>query len=99
MPPASAFADRWRAIWLRPMSDREPQTIEHIPGERRIGNGIFWLGWIIVALIWAAALYEGGIQWDDVLLGSFTGLMFACWAIEITGNKVPSSWTRRSSTR
>lgn len=74
--------------------NNDPKTIDHIPNERRPGNGIWWLGWALVALAWLGTWYSTGFDWHQIALGAYTGLMLACWGIEITGNKVPE-WLLR----
>jgi hypothetical protein len=50
----------------------------------------------MVAIGWAGYLYSFPADWVSISLGLFTGIVLACWAIEITGNKVPPSWRRNS---
>lgn len=71
-----------------------PKIIDHIPNERRPGNGIWWLGWAMVALLWVWYLYFHEFDWPAVAIGAISGLMLASWAIDITGNKVPE-WLLR----
>ena len=69
--------------------NNELKTIEHIPGEKRPGNGIWWLGWALVLLGWIGTWYSFGFDWHQIALGGFTGLVLAAWASEMTGNKAP----------
>lgn len=67
--------------------------IDHNPYEKRPTNRIWWAAWTMVAIGWALNLYSEPISWRWVALGAVTGMILASWAIEITGNKVPESWT------
>lgn len=69
--------------------------IDHNPNEKRVTNHIWWVIWPLVAAGWVGSYLVGLIQWHSVFLGGFTGLVLATWATEITGNKVPESWTRK----
>lgn len=77
----------------------EPKTIEHIPHERRLGNGIWWVLWPMIGLLWLGTWYFWGFNWHQLLLGVGTGGVLATWAIEITGNKVPDSWRGKPGRR
>lgn len=66
--------------------------IDHNPYEKRPTNRIWWAAWTIVALLWFGQWYSG-FDWPQIMLGVGTGAILAAWAIEITGNKVPESWT------
>jgi hypothetical protein len=56
--------------------------------------------WLIVAIIgalmWLWLWYFEEIHWLQVGVGFFTGMMFMAWGIEVTGNKVPASWRRKT---
>lgn len=68
----------------------EPPIIDHNPDERRLGNGIWWVAWGGLALLWAGYFaYHDFDRWS-VFLGIATGGILASWAIETTGNKLPS---------
>lgn len=74
---------------------KDDRTIEHSRHERRPTNTVWWVLWAIIGALWALTLFGAEpIQWPNVLLALGTGCALACWAIEITGNKVPESWTR-----
>ena len=81
------------------MSDSRPPVIDHNPRERRLGTGIWWAAWGVLFSLWALALYEGGIDWEDAVLGFGTGGVFIAWAIEYTGNRVPTSRARKPPRR
>lgn len=68
--------------------------IEHNPNEKRPTNAVWWVLWPIIALAWVGQWYFDGFDWTQIALGAFTGMALASWAIEITGNQVPKSWTR-----
>lgn len=65
------------------------QQIDHNPNEKRPGNGIWWVLWIGLALIWTGFGLNDGYDWYQIALGGFSGIVLALWAIEKTGNKVP----------
>lgn len=67
----------------------EPPIIDHNPDETRPGNGIWWLVWGGVALLWIGYLTYREFDWDAIALGGVTGMVLATWAIEISDNKVP----------
>lgn len=69
--------------------------IEHEPREKRPTWTIWWLAWGIVIGLWAITIFgDRTVDWENAMLGIGTGALLATWAIEITGNKVPSSWRR-----
>lgn len=74
------------------MNEPPKDFIEHIPGEKRPTNAIWWVLWPGIALLWAGCLYFGLLDRVSVLLGLGTGAILATWAIEVTGNRVPESW-------
>lgn len=67
----------------------EPPIIDHNPDETRPGNGIWWLVWGGVALLWIWYLTYREFDREALLLGFLTGGILASWAIEISDNKVP----------
>lgn len=75
------------------MADRLP-LIEHDPDEPpRDTSKSPWLRLLIIlSFIWVWMLYSFDIVWLQVGAGFMTGGALACWAIDITGNKVPKSW-------
>lgn len=50
------------------------------------------MAFILLVLLWAGYLYTATFDWHSIALGVATGGILAAWAIEVTGNKVPSSW-------
>lgn len=71
--------------------------IEHDPNEtprKREPAWVWWAGLTVIALLWFGQWYFDGLDWEQIALGLFTGTMLTAWAIEITGNKPPSSWGR-----
>lgn len=68
--------------------------IKHEPNERRPTWRIWWVAWIIVAVMWAATWHLDGFVWDQIALGFITGGLLCAWAITITEDK-PSSLLRR----
>lgn len=64
--------------------------IDHNPHEKRPTNTIWWVAWIGVALMWAWYFYFRELDWMALALGGTTGMILAAWAIDVTGNKVPS---------
>lgn len=67
----------------------EPPIIDHNPDETRPTNTIWWIAWGIVALLWIWFLTYREFNRDALALGFITGMFFAIWGIEITGNKLP----------
>ncbi|OQP87579.1 hypothetical protein BTR14_03140 [Rhizobium rhizosphaerae] len=67
-------------------------TIDHDPQERRPEGPWPWLGfWALVGLLWAGYLTLYTPNWLALMLGFGTGMMFATWAIDISGNRSPFS--------
>lgn len=56
-------------------------------------GGIYWVGLGLVALAWAGQLYFSATDWYQIALGFFTGGMLATYAMCITGNSPPDSWS------
>jgi len=73
------------------LMNREPPLIEHNPNEGK-RDWTWAIGWVVVALMWAGYWTYLPFQWEGIMLGLGTGICLACWAIDITGNKVPESW-------
>jgi len=77
----------------------KPPVIDHDPDERprkQFGDGwLWWACWLMVALIWTGYLYFHGIDWYSVVVGAVTGGMFIAWSIDITGNRVIGSSTKK----
>ncbi|ASP50961.1 hypothetical protein CDO31_04850 [Sinorhizobium meliloti] len=69
-------------------------TIDHDPNEPPVDREPGPWRWVfpVLAVTWALNLYSNPIDWLSVGLGLFTGIVFTAWILEITGNKVPSSW-------
>lgn len=75
---------------------KQRPTIDHNPHERRPTNTIWWVALAIIIALWVWTLTgDAPVQWQNIMLGLGTGGLLAIWAIEITGNKVPESWTRK----
>lgn len=55
---------------------------------------MWWIGWAVIAALWANVAFFHGLDWPQIGLGFFTGAMLSNWAIEMTGNKVPDSWRK-----
>jgi hypothetical protein len=75
------------------------KQIEHIPGEKRQGNGIWWLLLVILILCWAGYFWFHKVDVWSLSLGGFTMTVLVSWAVELTGNKVPESWRRQPDRR
>ncbi len=80
---------------------RKPPVIDHDPNEpKKPYKPVSWLLiWAIIAFGWAGYLLTEEFNWYPIALGLGTGTMLATWAIEVTGNKVPDSWRRKSPNR
>lgn len=71
--------------------------IEHDPDElpRKKSwywdRGIYLIAWGGLALLWIMQIKDG-FNWEQIALGFGTGAIFIATAIEITGNKLPTSW-------
>lgn len=72
----------------------QPPTIEHSEHEKRPTSTIWWVLLVIIAFCWFTTWRYHGFDWGQIALGAGSGIVLALWAIEITGNKVPESWTR-----
>ena len=74
-------------------------TIDHDHEERRPEGLWPWLRfWLLVALLWAGYLYVQVPNWLAIGIGFGTGMMFATWAMDVSGNRLPfSSRDKRSS--
>lgn len=68
----------------------EPSLIDHNPHEKRPTNTIWWVGWTLVALMWAWYLYFHEFDWLPLALGGITAATLVGWSVDISGNKVPS---------
>jgi len=79
-----------------PMSDPHP-LIDHDPTEPpKDTSRPPWLAFAtLVAFVWLWLFYYFEPVWPQIGVGFVTGLLLALWAVDITGNKVPSSWRRR----
>jgi hypothetical protein len=55
---------------------------------------MWWWVLAVVLALWANVWGFHGIEWYSLGLGFFTGGMLICWAVEMTGNKVPDSWRK-----
>lgn len=71
--------------------DREPQTIEHNPHERREPKWLWKAAWAVVAVFWLLQ-FRNGFVWDQIALGAITAGVLVSWAMEKTGGEVPASW-------
>jgi hypothetical protein len=75
------------------------KLIEHDPNENRPqSNSVWWVLWPLIGLQWVGYLYFQPADWWGLALGLGTGAILATWAVEMTGNKVPS-WMAGSSRR
>jgi len=92
----TAFPLYWKLFFMNQPSPLPP-TIEHDPDEppRDMSKSPWLLVSIICALMWTWLWYNNEIQWLQVGVGFYTGMMLMAWAIEITDNKVPASWRRQ----
>lgn len=76
-------------------------VIDHDPEEPKSPyKPVSWLLiWGLIGFAWWGYLSTRAFDWYAVALGLGTGCMLATWALELTGNKVPSSWKSTSANR
>ena len=67
------------------------KQIDHNPREKRPGNGVWWVMAVGLVWCWGGLFYFSIIDWISAIGGLGTGIVFALWAIEKTGNKWPFS--------
>jgi len=72
--------------------DRNEPKIDRTPGPWR------WVFPVLLVMVVINAI-TGTISWPSFLGGLAVGGVLAAWAIEVTGNKVPDSWRRKSPNR
>ena len=75
------------------------KEIDHNPNEKRPTNTIWWIAWLIVAMLWIGTGYFFGYDWRQIALGALSATVLTGWAVEITGNKVPESWRNKPPRR
>lgn len=70
------------------------QQIEHDSDEPPVDRtpGPWKWAAVVLVLLWAWYFYFMPFAWHGIALGFITGGVFTAWVIEITGNKVPTSW-------
>jgi hypothetical protein len=76
--------------------------IDHNPHEKRPTNTVWWLAWIVVALLWVGQFYLNdwsSIKWDQVALGGITMGLLALWSLEMKGDNNAPSWMTRGQRR
>lgn len=66
---------------------------EKSPELRRLTRTIMWAAWLILIGLWAWYLTTQPYDRTSLMLGFLTGCILSIWSIEISGNKVPESWT------
>lgn len=79
----------------------EPPIIDHDPDEPPVDRGPGPWRWVfpVVAIVLMLNIATRDIDWVSLLLGIGAGGIFTAWVLEITGNKVPASWRKSSSSR
>lgn len=81
---------------LRPVNDNY-----HDPHEKRPTNRIYWACFALVAVQWILIFALDGfddVNWDYVMLGFNSGLIYLGWATEIRHSK-GSPWLKGSGHR
>lgn len=75
--------------------------IDHDRNEPKIDRTLGPWRWVFPVLLVMVAInaVTGTISWPSFLGGLGVGGVLAAWAIEVTGNKVPDSWRRKSPDR
>lgn len=74
------------------------QTIDHDPNEPPIDRGPGPWRWVVPVVLAVIGLnaYSYGLDWVSFACGGGAGIVLTAWAIEVTGNKVPSSWRSKA---
>lgn len=76
--------------------------IDHDPDEvkidRKFPSPWKWLA-IMIVLSAIGYFYSNKPDWWALALGGLAGITLTAWAIEVTGNKVPSSWSAKPPRR
>lgn len=69
-------------------------AIDHDPNEppRDRSKSPWPFAAIGLVLLWAWYAYFMQADWISIGLGFGTGIVFASWAVDVTGNRVPASW-------
>lgn len=80
-------------------SSQMPLTIEHNPGEKRPGYGIYWVLGGFLTFSGTTYFLTQTPDWWAIGLGGGFGMVLATWAIEITGNKAPAWMSPRRRRR
>ena len=57
---------------------------------------LFVKAWLLVFVLIGGFAYLGKMEWYSFAVGGVAGITLATWAIEVTGNKIPSSWVRNA---
>lgn len=73
--------------------------IDHNPHERRQGYGIYWVTFAVLAALWIGAFSLFEVDLLSACLGAWSGMALAIWGMDVTGNKVPASWSRQTTRR
>lgn len=74
----------------------EPPIIDHDPDEPppdRTGSWPYWLGGLMIVVLWIGSLVSMDLDWHSVILGALTGAVFMVIGLGYTGNRVPK-WMR-----
>ncbi|WJR67231.1 hypothetical protein QTA58_00205 [Neorhizobium sp. CSC1952] len=77
------------------------KMIDHDPEEPKIDRGPGPWRWVfpVIGVILALNIFTREIDWVSLALGLGLGCTLAGWAIDLTGNKVPANWRRKSPDR
>jgi hypothetical protein len=55
---------------------------------------MWWMLWAMVTFFWVVTYFEGDVNWTMVSLGAVSMGVLVLWAMEMTGNKLPGSFSR-----
>lgn len=71
-----------------------PTQIEHDADEppRDTSKSPWFAAGVLMVLLWSGYLYLHEFVWQPIGLGFLSGMLLACWAIDVSGNKLPKSW-------
>lgn len=73
------------------------KLIDHNPNENKKPPPVFAVAFGVCTVLLVGGALTRQISWVDFALGVACGGFLACWAIEITGNRIPDSWRGKTT--